>query len=87
MCSDIATKRMQEEAVYVYVMKYHSAVKMNEISSLAAMRMDSDMIIRSGGSQAKTKITRYLQAGSKLVQGTYLQNEIDLQTQKTDLCL
>ena len=39
---------------------------MNEISSLAAMRMDSDMIIRSGASQAKTKITRYhLQVESK----------------------
>ena len=54
------------KAVYVYTMKYYSAIKMNEISSLAAMRMDSDMIIRSGASQAKTKITRYhLQVESK----------------------
>ena len=44
------------KAVYVYTMKYYSAIKMNEISSLAAMRMDLEPLIVSQAGKDKYRV-------------------------------
>ena len=52
-------KKMLGGGGCVCIMKYYSAIKVNETLSLVAMWMDLDMIILSEVSQAGTDITRY----------------------------
>ena len=45
--------------VYIYIMKYYSAIKMNEILSPVATWMDLDIIILLELSQTKTNVICY----------------------------
>ena len=72
--------------VHIYTIEYYSAIKKNEIMSLAATWMDLEIIILSEVSQKNT-IWYHLHVESKIwPKWTYPWNR-NIQTQRTDLWL
>ena len=50
---------MMEKNIYIYIMEYYSAIKMNEIMSFVATWTDLEIIMLSEVSQAKANIMWY----------------------------